>query len=66
MTLLTHATPGTDVQDAVTPAEPERPARFRRVPALPSGWPLVLLFAGYPVWWALGCAPFVALLSTVR
>ena len=65
MTLLTHATPGTDVQDAVTPAEPERPARFRRVPALPSGWPLVLLFAGYPVWWALGCAPFVALLSTV-
>jgi hypothetical protein len=25
----------------------------------------VLLFAGYPLWWALGCAPFVALMCTI-
>lgn len=29
-----------------------RPAR------LPAGWPLVALFAGYPLWWALGIGAF--------
>ena len=28
---------------------------------LPVGWPLVALFSFYPLWWALGIAPFVAL-----
>ncbi|RCV56023.1 O-antigen ligase family protein [Marinitenerispora sediminis] len=33
----------------------EQPARAIRLPA---GWPFVALFAGYPLWWALGLGQF--------
>jgi hypothetical protein len=44
--------------------EPERPASslldvFRRRP----GWPLVLLFVGYPLWWALGLTEVVTFIA---
>lgn len=37
----------------------------RRRRLLTMGWPLVALFAGYPLWWALGIAPFVALAAAI-
>ncbi|HEY0485250.1 MAG TPA: hypothetical protein VGD72_03240 [Mycobacteriales bacterium] len=45
----------------------------RRVPAprglggirIPAGWPLVVLLAGYPVWWALGLTEFAFIGSAV-
>ena len=40
-------------------------AARRRKRHLPVGWPMVVLFAGYPLWWALGVAPFVALATAV-
>ena len=65
MTLLTHDAPAAAPRDEPPLVEPGRPAPFRRVAPLPPGWSLVLLFAGYPLWWALGCAPFVALMCTI-
>jgi hypothetical protein len=46
------------------PPEPERPASsvldvFRRRP----GWPLVLLFVGYPLWWVLGLTEVVTFVA---
>lgn len=65
MTLLTHDAPAAAPRDDPPMVEPGRPAPFRRIAPLPPGWSLVLLFAGYPLWWALGCAPFVALMCTI-
>ncbi len=36
-----------------------------RVPALPAGWPLVVLLAGFPVFWALGLPNLAAPLMAV-
>ncbi len=37
----------------------------RRARVLPHGWPLIVAFAGYPLWWVLGIAPFVVILSAI-
>jgi polysaccharide biosynthesis protein PslJ len=55
--------------ELLTPAPLARPeSRPRRQRALPS-WPLVVLFAGYGVWWLLGlgafAVPIVALMMVV-
>lgn len=39
--------------------EPGRPLAATRGPRLPAGWPLLVGFLGYGLWWALGAAPFV-------
>jgi hypothetical protein len=53
--------------------EPERPAvsAAGRPPArrwslgLPPGWPLTVLFLGYPIWWALGLPTFIFAIMAV-
>jgi polysaccharide biosynthesis protein PslJ len=45
-----------------------RPAGRRtsvRLPRLPYGWPVVALFAGFPVWWALGLAGFIWVIMAI-
>jgi polysaccharide biosynthesis protein PslJ len=40
-------------------------ARPRPRLALPPGWPVLLLFGGYPLWWALGLAAVIWILAAV-
>jgi len=45
---------------AVQSAPPSAPRRpHRRM--LPTGWPLSVLFVGYPLWWALGISEFMCM-----
>ncbi|MGH2688509.1 MAG: O-antigen ligase family protein, partial [Actinomycetota bacterium] len=39
-------------------AQAGAPARRRKL-ALPAGWPIYALFAGFPLWWGLGLGSFI-------
>lgn len=54
------AAPPTGLPHALTGA-----ARGRRTPLLPTGWPLSVLFLGFPLWWALGVSHFVFILAAI-
>jgi hypothetical protein len=45
------------------PARPRTPRRWSL--GLPSGWPLTVLFLGYPLWWALGLPTFIFAIAAV-
>jgi polysaccharide biosynthesis protein PslJ len=45
----------------VTGAAPARPRRS----GLPDGWPLLLLLAGFPLWWVLGLSAIIWILLAV-
>ena len=44
---------------------PGRLRLLRRSRKLPEGWPLLALFAVYPLWWALGLGPLAAMLLAI-
>jgi hypothetical protein len=67
MSTLTVAEPsaGREAESSGTQPGPERPATsFLDVLRRRPGWPLVLLFVGYPLWWVLGLADTVTFLAT--
>ena len=43
----------------MTVLEQDAPARRRRLPQLPAGWPIAAAIAGFPLWWALGITALV-------
>jgi hypothetical protein len=53
-------TPDADPLRSQPPADALRDVLRRR-----PGWPVVLLFVGYPLWWALGVTDLVGLVATV-
>jgi len=56
MTTIAGRPAGVPASLAAPPASPPSPPVPRRWRSrlLPTGWPIYALFAGYPVWWALG------------
>lgn len=60
------STPAATDSDAAAPGVPARgPRRRPRTPLLGPGWPLSLLFLGFPLWWALGISHFVFIMAAV-
>lgn len=55
--------PGTE--DAEPSSPQPRPASHHGARRLPEGWPLVTLFAGYPLWWLLGLSSSACLIAAV-
>lgn len=51
--------------DRVAGAGPSARRGRRRRPVLGPGWPLTLLFMGFPLWWALGLSNFVFILAAI-
>jgi hypothetical protein len=67
MSNLTVAEPsaGRDARSSREQPDPERPvSSFLDVLRRRPGWPLVLLFVGYPLWWVLGLAEVMTFLAT--
>ncbi len=61
MTVLRQfAAPGAPTRLSTSPIRTARRGR-RGSPLLQPGWPLVLLFVGYPLWWLLGIAQIACL-----
>jgi hypothetical protein len=58
------ATAGFDVAPA-TGVLPQRDTRATARALLRPGWPLALLFYGFPLWWALGLAHFIFFIVAV-
>lgn len=58
------ATAGFDVAPA-TGVLPQRDTRATARAPLRPGWPLALLFYGFPLWWALGLAHFIFFIVAV-
>lgn len=59
------ATPRTSARGRSLASRTQRRMRQRRRVTLAPGWPLVLLFAGFPVWWLLGFGVFGLLVAAV-
>lgn len=64
MRVVQVATAGFDVARAAG-VLPERDARAAARTLLRPGWPLALLFYGFPLWWALGLAHFIFFIVAV-
>jgi hypothetical protein len=55
---LRRAPDGTTITELLAP-EPDPVRAKPQRPLLPTGWPLIALYLGFPLWWVLGLAQFM-------
>ena len=53
------------IEELTPAAGTAAPAPARRRAGLPEGWPVLALFGGFPIWWALGLSSVICILFAV-